>query len=56
MVPGGSDAPNDASGEYCLPHFHRFALQGVVEVLEVLADHWDEEISWESWTNPTMSA
>jgi len=42
--------PANADGEYYLPHFHRFALQGVVDVLEVLAEHWDGEISWESWT------
>jgi len=41
--------PKDAGGEYYLPHFHRYALQGVVDVLEVLVDHWDKEIGWESW-------
>ena len=38
----------DAGGEYYLPHFHRYALQGVVDVLEVFADHWNDEISSES--------
>ena len=41
--------PKDADGKYYLPHFHRYALQGVVDVLEVLVDHWDKEIGWESW-------
>jgi len=42
--------PEGADGKYFLPHFHRFALQGVVDVLQVLEDHWDGEIGWESWT------
>ena len=45
--------PGGAKGEYYLPHFHCFALEGVVNALEVLANHWDKEISWESWTGPT---
>jgi hypothetical protein len=48
-------APKDADGGYYLPHFHRFALQGVVDVLQVLVDHWDGEVSWESWTAPAPS-
>ena len=44
--------PKDAGGEYYLPYFHRYALQGVVDTLEVLAKHWDGEISWGSWTAP----
>jgi hypothetical protein len=48
-------APKDADGGYYLPHFHRFALQGVVDVLQVLAKHWDGEVSWESWTAPAPS-
>lgn len=43
--------PRDADAKYYLPHFHRFALQGVVNVLEVLDQHW-AEISWESWSRP----
>jgi hypothetical protein len=41
--------PEDA----ILPHFHRLALTGVLDVLRVLQKHWDGEISWESWTSPT---
>ena len=48
-------APKDGDGGYYLPHFHRFALQGVVDVLQVLAKHWDGEVSWESWTAPAPS-
>ena len=48
-------APDGANEAYYLPHFHRYALEGVAAVLEVLADHWDDEISWESWTGPTSS-
>jgi hypothetical protein len=47
------DEPENPDGEYYLPHFHRFALQGVFDVLQVLAKHWDGEIGWESWTAPT---
>ena len=50
-----NDEPDDANGEYYLPHFHRFAVEGVVDVLKLLAKHWDDEISWESWTGPTLS-
>ena len=42
----------NAGSEYYLPHFHRFALQGVLDVLEVLEKHWNGEISWKSWTAP----
>ena len=49
------DAPDNADGKYYLPHFHRFALEGVVDVLQVLANHWDSEIDWESWTGSTTS-
>ena len=47
--------PDDASGEYYLPHFHRFALEGVVIALEALTNHWDGEIGWKSWTGPITS-
>jgi len=36
-------------GEYYLPYFHHFALQGVVDVLEILEEHWNGDIGWESW-------
>ena len=49
------EAPENADGGYYLPHFHRFALQGVVDVLQVLANHWDGGVSWESWTAPASS-
>jgi len=45
--------PGGADGAYYLPHFHCFALEGVVGVLEVLEGSWDGELSWESWTGPT---
>lgn len=48
-------APEDADGEYHLLHFHCFALQGFVDVLEVLENHWEGEINWESWTSPASS-
>jgi hypothetical protein len=44
--------PTDVDATYFLPHFHRFALRGVVNVLEVLDQHWGGEISWESWSRP----
>ncbi|KAF9778744.1 hypothetical protein BJ322DRAFT_1092398 [Thelephora terrestris] len=45
--------PRDADAKYYLPHFHRFALRGVVDVLEVLEKHWkDGEIGWSSWSRP----
>ena len=43
------DAPDNAGGEYYLPYFHRFALEGVVEVLEVLKMDW-KELDSETWT------
>ena len=46
------DAPENVGREYYLPHFHRFALEGVADVLEVLSDHWNKEIGWESWSAP----
>lgn len=47
-------APKDAGEEYYLPHFHLSALQGVVDVLQVMLEYWDGEIGWESWTAPTF--
>jgi len=47
--------PQNAGEEYFLPYFHRFALQGVVDVLQVLANHWDGEIGWESWKGSASS-
>ena len=45
--------PKDTDKEsYSLPHFHRFALQGVLDVLGVLHEHWEGEISWKSWAGP----
>jgi len=49
------DAPQNAGREYYLPHFHRFALEGVADVLQVLSDHWNDEIGWESWAAPKPS-
>ena len=46
-------APEDAGEEYFLPHFHRAALQGVVDILEAMLEHWNGEIGWESWTGPS---
>ena len=46
-------APENAGEEYFLPHFHRAALQGVVDLLEAMLEHWNGEISWESWTGPS---
>jgi len=43
-------------GRYYLPHFHLSALQGVVDVLEVISVYWDGEISWESWTAPAPAS
>jgi len=45
-------SPAGAGKEYYLLHFHHFALQGVLDILEVMAENWDGEISWESWTSP----
>ena len=46
-------APENAGEEYFLPHFHRAALQGVVDLLEAMLEHWNGEIGWESWTGPS---
>ena len=32
--------------------FHQFALQGVLDVLEVLERHWEGSINQDSWTRP----
>ena len=50
------NAPEGAGEEYYLPHFHCSALQGVVDILEVMSERWDGELDWESWTAPTLSA
>ena len=44
------DPRKDANAQYYLPHFHRFALQGVMKVLQLLDKHWDGDIGWKSWT------
>jgi len=49
-------APKRAGREYYLPHFHLSALQGVVDILEVMKGHWGGEISWESWTAPAPAS
>jgi hypothetical protein len=49
------NAPEDAGEEYYLPHFHLFVLRGVVDVLEVMSEHWNDEIGWESWIGPVAS-
>ena len=49
-------APKNAGGDYYLPHFHRFTLEGVADVLEVLSHHWDKEIGWKSWAGPEPSS
>jgi len=48
--------PKGAGGECDMPYFHRYVLQGVVDALEVLVNHWDSEIGLESWTAPAPSA
>jgi len=48
-------APVGAGEEYYLPHFHRYALQGVVDILETISGYWNDEIGWDSWTKPTQS-
>ena len=50
------NAPENAGKEYYLPFFHRFALEGVLEALQVLVKHWNGEIGLESWTASTPSA
>ena len=49
------NAPENAGKEYYLPYFHRFALEGVLQALQVLEKHWNGEIGWESWTAPAPS-
>jgi len=49
-------APIDAAEEYYLPRFHHSALQGVVDVLEVISGEWDGKAGWDSWTKPTQSS
>ena len=39
--------------EYHLLRFHRSPLQGVVDILGVISEHWNGKISWESWTEPS---
>jgi len=48
-------APKGAGEEYYLPRFHQSALQGVVDILEVMLKHWNGEIGWESWTGPVQT-
>ena len=50
----GRPAPRGAGKDYYLPNFHRYALQGVLDVLGVLYKHRDGEINWESWTVPIL--
>jgi len=50
------EVPNGAHGKYYLPHFHCFAPEGVVDVLEVLLTHWDKEAGWKSWVLPGPAA
>ena len=45
-------APVGAKDQYYLPHFHRFALQGVLDALGVLQEHCNGDISWKSWNGP----
>ena len=45
-----TNAPKNAGKEYYLLYFHRYALEGVLEALQVLEKRWNEEIGWESWT------
>ena len=47
------NAPVDAGEKYYLPRFHLSALRGVVNILEVMWRHWNDEIGWESWTPPS---
>ena len=46
-------APADAGEKYYLPRFHLTALQGVVGILEVMLEHWDDGIGWRSWSSPS---
>ena len=47
--------PEGAGKEYFLPHFHQFALRGVVDVLELLEKYKDSQINQESWEPPAPS-
>ena len=49
-------APAGAGEEYYLPRFHRSALQGVVDVMEVVSGYWNDEPGWDGWTKPTQSS
>jgi len=49
-------APAGAGEDYYLPRFHRSALQGVVDILEVVSRYWNDELCWDSWTGPTQSS
>ena len=49
-----SGAPPGEEEGYYLPRFHRFALQGVVDILEVMTEYWNGESSWEGWTEPVQ--
>lgn len=40
------------SEEYYLLRFHRFSLQGAVDILEAFSVYWDGGIGRESWTEP----
>ena len=52
------NCPEDAGEKYYLPRFHVSALQGVVDILEVVSDseHWNGDLNWESWTPPSPPA
>ena len=45
-------APKDAGAGYYLPRFHCSALQGVVDILEVISERWNGEVGWDNWTGP----
>jgi len=45
-----ANRPEGAKGEYYLPHFHLYALQGVADFLEVLERHWSDGICSNSWS------
>ena len=47
-----AESPMGAGKGYYLPHFHRFALRGVLDILKLLKEHGKGEISWGSWTAP----
>ena len=48
--------PTGADERYYLPRFHLSALQGIVDILEVMSRYWNDEISWESWSSPLPPA